>query len=101
MAKSSGAVQALLEKEIEKVKYLELMLNFIPVNMNTIHIKVRMTRSNQLAGTQNESRDSVFLGREGKTFELKDLACKVDFEEASALELESLKGVRQWISDMA
>ena len=77
------------------------MLDFIPVNMNTIHIKVRMTRSNQLAGTQNESRDSVFLGREGKTFELKDLACKVDFEEASALELESLKGVRQWISDMA
>jgi len=80
MAKSSGAVKALLEKEIEKV---------------------RMTRSNQLAGTQNESRDSVFLGREGKTFELKDLGCKVDFEEASALELDSLKGVRQWISDMA
>jgi len=80
MAKSSGAVQALLEKEIEKV---------------------RMTRSSQLAGTQNESRDSVFLGREGKAFELKDLGCKVDFEEASALELDSLKGVRQWISDIA
>jgi signal recognition particle receptor subunit beta len=80
MAKSSGAVQALLEKEIEKV---------------------RMTRSNQLAGTQNESRDSTFLGKEGKTFELRDLGCKVDFEEASALELDSLKGVRQWISDIA
>lgn len=80
MAKSAGAVQALLEKEIEKV---------------------RMTKGNQLAGTQNESRDSVFLGREGKAFELKDLSCKVDFEEASALELSSLKGVRQWISDIA
>jgi len=80
MAKSAAAVQALLEKEIEKV---------------------RMTRSNQLIGTQNESRDSVFLGREGKAFELKDLGCKVDFEEASALELDSLKGVRQWISDIA
>lgn len=80
MAKSAGAVQALLEKEIEKV---------------------RMTKGNQLAGTQNESRDSVFLGREGKAFELKDLGCKVEFEEASALELSSLKGVRQWISDIA
>jgi len=80
MAKSAGAVQALLEKEIEKV---------------------RMTKGNQLAGTQNESRDSVFLGKEGKAFELKDLGCKVDFEEASALELSSLKGVRQWISDVA
>ena len=60
-----------------------------------------MTRSNQLAGTQAESRDIVFLGREGKLFELNDLDCKVDFLESSALELDSLKGVKKWIQEVA
>ena len=41
-----------------------------------------------MAGTQAESRDIVFLGREGKLFELNDLDCKVDFLESSALELD-------------
>ena len=59
-----------------------------------------MTRSNQLAGTQ-ESRDIVFLGREGKMFELNDLDCKVEFLESSALELDSLSGVKKWIQDIA
>ena len=35
-----------------------------------------MTRSSQLAGTQAEARDTVFLGREGKQFELRDLDCR-------------------------
>jgi len=80
LAKGATAVQTLLEKEIEKV---------------------RMTRSNQLAGTQAESRDIVFLGREGKLFELNDLDCKVDFLESSALELDSLNGVKKWIQEVA
>jgi len=79
MAKGKGAVQTLLEKEIEKV---------------------RMTRSSQLAGTQTEA-DTVFLGREGKQFELRDLDCRVEFEEASALDLDTLQGVRRWICGVA
>ena len=39
-------------------------------------LQVRMTRSSQLAGTQAEARDTVFLGREGKQFELRDLDCR-------------------------
>ena len=35
-----------------------------------------MTRSSQLAGTQTDARDTVFLGREGKQFELRDLDCR-------------------------
>ena len=80
LAKGAGAVQGLLEKEIEKV---------------------RLTRSNQLAGTQTESRDQVFIGKQGKQFELRDLDCKVDFLESSALELDSLQSVKKWISAIA
>ena len=80
LAKSCSAVQGLLEKEIEKV---------------------RMTRSSQLAGTQTESRDHVFIGKQGKQFELKDLGCKVDFLESSALELDTLQSVKKWISIVA
>ena len=54
-----------------------------------------------MAGTQAESRYIVFLGREGKLFELNDLDCKVDFLESSALELDSLKGVKKWIQEVA
>lgn len=80
LAKGAGAVQGLLEKEIEKV---------------------RLTRSNQLAGTQTESRDHVFIGKQGKQFELSDLGCKVDFLESSALELDTLQSVKKWISAIA
>ena len=73
-------MQGLLEKEIEKV---------------------RMTRSSQLAGTQTESRDHIFIGKQGKQFELKDLSCKVDFLESSALELDTLQSVKKWISIVA
>ena len=71
------------------------------MTQNFILIKVRMTRSNQLAGTQTESRDQIFLGKEGKQFEMKDLGCRVDFLESSALEIESLEGVRKWLCNVA
>merc|ERR1719454_1228970 len=45
LAKGSAAVQNLLEKEIEKV---------------------RMTRSNQLAGIEGEDSGVIFIGKEGK-----------------------------------
>ena len=43
--------------------------------MTVLLPQVRMTRSSQLAGTQTEA-DTVFLGREGKQFELRDLDCR-------------------------
>jgi len=76
LAKGSTAVQNLLEKEIEKV---------------------RMTRSNQLAGIEGEDSGVVFIGKEGKPFEFKDLSAEVQFEESSALDLETLAGVKNWI----
>jgi len=80
LAKGSPAVQNLMEKEIEKV---------------------RMTRSNQLAGIEGEDGGVIFIGKEGKAFEFKDLPCEVKFEESSATDLGSLAGVRKWICDIA
>merc|ERR1719433_1337035 len=80
LAKGSTAVQNLLEKEIEKV---------------------RMTRSNQLAGIEGEDSGVIFIGKEGKTFEFKDLPSDVQFEESSALDLGTLAGVKKWICDQA
>jgi len=79
LAKGSSAVQNLMEKEIEKV---------------------RMTRSNQLAGIEGED-GVLFIGKEGKAFEFKDLPCEVQFEESSATDLETLAGVKKWICDKA
>ena len=80
LAKGSSAVQNLLEKEIEKV---------------------RMTRSNQLAGIEGEDSGVIFIGKEGKAFEFKDLPAEVQFEESSALDLETLAGVKNWICSKA
>ena len=80
LAKGSSAVQNLLEKEIEKV---------------------RVTRSNQLAGLEGEDSGVIFIGKEGKAFEFKDLAAEVQFEESSALDLETLAGVKSWICSKA
>ena len=71
LAKGSPAVQNLLEKEIEKV---------------------RKTRSNQLAGIEGEDSGVVYIGKEGKTFEFKDLPADVQFEESSALDQKTLAG---------
>lgn len=80
LAKGSPAVQNLLEKEIEKV---------------------RKTRSNQLAGIEGEDSGVVYIGKEGKTFEFKDLPADVQFEESSALDQKTLAGVRNWICSQA
>ena len=73
MAKGKGAVQTLLEKEIEKVSSEKVPVTGMMMTM--LLPQVRMTRSSQLAGTQTEA-DTVFLGREGKQFELRDLDCR-------------------------
>jgi len=80
LAKGSSAVQNLLEKEIEKV---------------------RMTRSSQLAGIEGEDSGVIFIGKEGKAFEFKDLPAEVQFEESSAVDLETLAGVKNWIYSKA
>ena len=80
LAKGSSAVQNLMEKEIEKV---------------------RMTRSSQLAGIEGEEGSLVFIGKQGKAFEFKDLPCEVQFEESSAIDLETLTGVKKWICEKA
>lgn len=80
LAKGCSAVQNLLEKEIEKV---------------------RMTRSNQLAGIEGEDSGVIFIGKEGKAFEFKDLPAEVQFEESSAVDLETLEGVKNWICSKA
>lgn len=80
LAKGSPAVQNLMEKEIEKV---------------------RRTRSSQLAGIEGDEGSVVFIGKEGKAFEFKDLACEVQFEECSAIDLETLPGVKKWICEKA
>ena len=80
LAKGSSAVQSLMEKEMEKV---------------------RRTRSSQLAGIEGDEGSVVFIGKEGKAFEFKDLACEVQFEESSAIDLETLTGVKKWICEKA
>ena len=44
---------------------------------------------------------AVFLGRQGKQFEFKDLKSSVTFEEGSATELDSLAGLKQWLVSLA
>ena len=60
-----------------------------------------MTRSNQLAGIEGEDSGVIFIGKEGKAFEFKDLPAEVQFEESSALDLETLAGVKNWICSKA
>jgi len=80
LVKSSEAVQALLEREITSL---------------------RIAHSRSLEGTDGENIDHVFLGKEGKDFEFRDLRNKVEFCEASAIGLESLLPVTQWLDSLA
>jgi len=80
LAKGAQVIQTLLEKEIEKV---------------------RSTRSHQLENLEGETSTGVFLGKEGKSFEFKDLASNVTFVEGTAIELDSLAGVRDWLVKIA
>ena len=53
---------------------------------------------------QDELKKTLSLSMpnaELRLFELNDLDCKVDFLESSALELDSLKGVKKWIQEVA
>jgi len=80
LAKTAQLIQTLLEKEIEKV---------------------RVTSSHQLEGLEGETSGGVFLGKEGKGFEFKDLSCNVTFVEGTATELDSLSGVKEWLVRIA
>eukprot|EP00092_Neocalanus_flemingeri_P014074 GFUD01015183.1.p1 GENE.GFUD01015183.1~~GFUD01015183.1.p1 ORF type:complete len:258 (-),score=94.38 GFUD01015183.1:119-892(-) len=80
LAKGAQVIQTLLEKEIEKV---------------------RMTSSHQLEGLEGETSSAVFLGRQGKSFEFKDIASNVTFVEGTATEMDSLVGVREWLVKIA
>ena len=65
------------------------------------YIQVRVTRSHQLEGLEGETNAGVFLGKEGKSFEFKDLTSTVTFVEGSATELDSLGGVEEWLVKIA
>ena len=85
----------LLEKEIEKVGTALYVAQFIKWQ------QVRMTRGSQLDGQEGDVGAAVFLGRQGKQFEFKDLNSNVTFEEGTATELDSLVGLRQWLVSLA
>jgi len=80
LAKTAQSVQTLLEKELEKV---------------------RVTSSHQLEGLEGETSSAVFLGKEGKSFEFKDLPCHVTFLEGTATEVDTLVGVKEWLVSIA
>lgn len=67
MAKGSGVIKTLLEKE-----------------MNLL----RVTKTSQLEATDATSTN-FFLGKQGKDFEFSHLGSKVDFAEASAFDKDS------------
>jgi len=80
LAKTAQSIQTLLEKELEKV---------------------RVTSSHQLEGLEGETSSAVFLGREGKNFEFKDLPCNVTFVEGTSTDLDSLMEVKEWLVSIA
>jgi len=80
LAKSSDVIRTLLEKEIEKV---------------------RVTSSHQLEGLEGGNSIKQYLGKEGKSFEFKDIPHSITFMEGSAIELDSLQNVRNWLESVA
>lgn len=80
MAKSGQLIRAALEKEMDKV---------------------RLSRGNQLAAQEGMASTSVFIGREGKSFEFSDIKSRVEFCEASSQDLESLEPVSRWLRAVA
>jgi len=81
LAKSSQVIKSALEKELDKV---------------------RVSRSNQLQGIEgSSSTNSVFIGKEGKSFTFSDLRSSVDFCEGSSQNEESLGPVIQWLKSVA
>ena len=62
---------------------------------------MRVTSSHQLEGLEGETSSAVFLGKEGKSFEFKDLPCHVTFLEGTATEVDTLVGVKEWLVSIA
>lgn len=80
LVKGSEGVKALLEKEMTNL---------------------RIAHSRSLEGTDGENIDHVFLGKEGKDFEFRDLKFKVEFCEANAMDAEGLSGLKNWLDKLA
>jgi hypothetical protein len=62
---------------------------------------VRVTSSKQLEGLEGENSTGVFIGKEGKSFEFKDLTNSVSFVEGSAVDLDTLSTVKDWLVKIA
>lgn len=62
---------------------------------------LRETHSKSLKGTDGNSLDHVFLGKEGKDFAFSDLKAKVDFCEVSSTEGDNQDKIMNWISSVA
>lgn len=80
LAKSSQVIKSALEKELDKV---------------------RVSRSNQLAGLEGAANTAVFIGKEGKPFTFSDLRSRVEFCEGSSQDEESLGPVLGWLKSVA
>jgi len=80
LAKTSGLIRTALEKEMDKV---------------------RLSRGNQLGGLEGGASNSVFIGKEGKSFEFSHLKCRVEFCEGSSQDLDSLAPLQQWLGQIA
>jgi len=80
LAKSSQIIKTALEKELDKV---------------------RVSRSNELAGLDGSSNQAVFIGKEGKPFSFSDLRARVEFCEGSSQDVDSLAPVIRWMKSVA
>ena len=54
-----------------------------------------------MEGLEGETSTGVFVGKEGKNFDFKDLTNNVTFVEESAADLDSLGGVSDWLVKIA
>ena len=62
---------------------------------------MRLTSIHQLEGLEGETSNGVFIGKEGKSFEFKDLSHSVTFVEGSATDLDTLGGLMGWLVKIA
>jgi len=80
MVKGANVIQGLLEKEINNL---------------------RVSQSNRLEGTEQDSENHIFLGKQGKDFAFADLKINVTFMELSVQQPETLDQLRNWIVSAA
>ena len=62
---------------------------------------LRVTQSATLDSTTGSNTQALFLGKQGKEFEFKDLKSKVEFCECSAKTSEELKPLEEWLMKIA